>query len=237
MLLKYVKNSMPLWNDDDELFALARTELFTAVVGDVMDQLGLRDQFLPPRIRPLAPDMVVIGRAMPVLSEDLAPYGMAGDEGEEKPFGLMLEALDDLRRNEVYITTGAAPRMALWGELMSTRAMKLGAVGAVLDGYSRDTRAVLALRFPTFSYGSYAQDIAPRGRVIEFRTPIHIDGVGVRPGDILFGDIDGVLCVPGHSTEEVFARALEKARGEKKVRAALEQGSSAVSAFARFGIM
>jgi regulator of RNase E activity RraA len=226
---------MRLWNDDDELFALARRELFTAVVGDVMDGLGLRDQFLPPRVRPLGQEMVVIGRAMPVLCEDLPPYGLTDEE--EKPFGLMLEALDDLRRNEVYVACGASPRMALWGELMSTRAIKLGAAGAVLDGYSRDTRAVLALAFPTFSHGSYAQDIAPRGRVIEFRTPVHIDGVAIRPGDVIFGDIDGVLSVPGHAAAEVFERALEKARGEKNVRAALREGSSAVDAFATYGIM
>jgi len=227
---------MPLWNDDEDLFALARRELFTAVVGDVMDKLGLLHQFLPPRIRPLAPDMVVIGRAMPVRAEDIAATEDAAGESS-KPFGLMLEALDDLRRNEVYVTAGPSPRMALWGELMSTRAMKLGAVGAVLDGYSRDSHAILALRFPTFSRGSYAQDIAPRGRVLDFRVGIEIEGVPVRPGDIIFGDVDGVLCVPADAAEQVLSRALEKARGEKRVRDALREGSSAVAAFEKFGIM
>ena len=227
---------MPLWNDDDELFALARRELFTAVVGDVMDRLGLRHQFLPPRIRPLDPGMVAIGRAMPVVTADLPEDGGA-NQPTDRPFGMMLEALDDLRRNEVYINTGASPRMALWGELMSTRASRLGANGAVLDGYSRDTRAVLAMGFPTFSWGSYAQDIAPRGQVVDFRTGIKIDGISIRPGDIVFGDIDGVLCVPSDAASDVFAGALEKARGEKKVRAALLEGSTAVDAFAKYGIM
>jgi len=62
---------MSHWQDDSELFALATRELFTAVVGDVMDTLGLRHQFLPPRIHPLRDDMVVIGRAMPVLEADV----------------------------------------------------------------------------------------------------------------------------------------------------------------------
>ena len=227
---------MPQWNDDDELFALARRELFTAVVGDVMDRLGLQHQFLPPRIRPLDPAMVVIGRAMPVVSADL-PEGEGTNQPSERPFGLMLEALDDLRRNEVYINTGASPRMALWGELMSTRASRLGASGAVLDGYSRDTRAILSMGFPTFSWGSYAQDIAPRGQVVDFRTRIKIDGVTLGPGDIVFGDIDGVLAVPSDAVGDVFAGALEKARGEKKVRAALLEGNTAVAAFAKYGIM
>ena len=226
---------MALWQDDEELFNLARRELFTAVVGDVMDGLKLFHQFFSPRIRPLHPEMIVIGRAMPVLAEDLSLESSMN--GGEPPFGLMLQALDDLQRNDVYITTGTSPRMALWGELMSTRAAKLGAAGAVLDGYSRDTRAILRLAFPTFCWGSYAQDITPRARVTDFRIGIAIDGVSVRPGDIVFGDIDGVLCVPQDAVTEVFSRAIEKARGEKKVKAALLEGSSAAAAFATYGIM
>src|SRR5690606_9202305 len=147
---------MALWNSDEELFRIARAELFTAVVGDVMDKLGLMHQFLPPQIKPLNPDMVVIGRAMPVLEADVFGERIEGSANSlmSKPFGLMFEALDDLKPNEVYVCTGASPKYALWGELMSTRAIKLGAAGAVLDGYSRDTRRIPALRFPTFSWGT-----------------------------------------------------------------------------------
>jgi regulator of RNase E activity RraA len=149
----------------------------------------------------------------------------------------MLEALDDLRKNEVYVNTGSSPRNALWGELMSIRARKLGCRGAVLNGYTRDTRRILEMKFPTFAFGSYGQDSAPRYKVVDFRLPIEIGQVRVRPGDILFGDVDGVLLVPAEAEEEVFAGALEKARGEKLVRRAIEEGSSAVEAFKKFGIM
>lgn len=229
---------MKLWQSDEELFTLAKTELFTAVVGDIMDKMGLQRQFLVPLIQPLREDMVVIGRAMPVLAADIA-----GEDGGNrnpllsKPFGLMLEALDDLKPNEVYICSGASPRYALWGELMTTRAIKLGAAGAVLDGYSRDTRGILKLNFPVFSYGRYAQDQAPRGKVLDFRVPIEAGQVRVAPGDIVFGDIDGVCVVPHNAMEEVFVKAIEKARGEKRVQKAIEDGMSAVEAFARFGIM
>ena len=108
----------------------------------------------------------------------------------------MLDALDDLRTDEVYLCTGGSPRYALWGELMSVRALKCGAAGAVVDGYSRDTRGVLSLGFPLFSHGSYAQDQAPRGKVIDFRVPIQVGQVLVSPGDIVFGDADGVCVVP-----------------------------------------
>ena len=139
-------------------------ELLTRVVGDVMDKLGLQHQFLPAQIQPLRQDMVVLGRAMPVLSVDVFAEKIAGSANKlmDKPFGMMLEALDDLRINEVYVNTGSSPRNALWGELMSTRAHKLGSRGAVLNGYVRDTKAILNMGFPTFGFGSYGQDSAPR---------------------------------------------------------------------------
>ena len=133
-----------LWNSDDELFALVQRELFTCVVGDVMDKMELQHQFLPPQIQPLSPAMVVVGRAMPVLSVDVFTEKIAGTANKlmDKPFGLMLEALDDLRKNEIYVNTGSSPRNALWGELMSTRARILGCRGAVLNGYVRDTNPI-----------------------------------------------------------------------------------------------
>ena len=120
---------------------------------------------------------------------------------------------------------------------MSTRANKLGAAGAVVNGYVRDTKSILKMNFPTFGFGSYGQDSAPRYKVVDFRVPIEIGGVRVRPGDLLFGDIDGVCVVPSEPAEEVFAKSLEKARGEKLVKKAIEDGSSAVDAFQKFGIM
>jgi len=230
---------MSFWTTDEELITLARRELFTCVVGDVMDKLQLLHQFLPPQIQPLRPDMVVIGRAMPVLSADVFGERVAGSKNKllEKPFGLMLEALDDLRANEVYVNTGSSPRNALWGELMTTRARKLGSAGAVVNGYARDTRAVLKMDFPTFAFGSYGQDSGPRYKVLDFRIPVEIGCVRVRPGDIVFGDIDGVCVVPTEAATEVFTRALEKVRGERLVKKALEEGSTAVAAFEKYGVM
>jgi regulator of RNase E activity RraA len=230
---------MTAWRNDEELFSMVRRELFTCVVGDVMDKIGFQHQFLPPQIRPLNPDMIVIGRAMPVLAVDVFQEKVEGAKNKlmEKPFGLMLEAVDDLKANEVYVNTGSSPRNALWGELMSVRARKLGAAGAVLNGYLRDTKAVLKLEFPAFCFGSYAQDSAPRYKVVDFRINIEIGAVRIRPGDFVLGDIDGVCVVPVEAATEVFTKALEKARGEKLVRKALEEGSSAVAAFEKHGIM
>ena len=227
------------WQDDEGLFALARRELFSAVVGDIMDKLGFLHQFLPPRIGPLRPDMVVLGRAMTVLEADVFEERSSSENNPvmARPFGLMFEALDNLKPNEVYVCAGASPRYALWGELMSTRAIKLGAAGAVVDGYLRDTRGILAQNFPAFSYGAYAQDQGPRGKVIDFRVPIEIEGIRINSGDIVFGDVDGVLVVPREAEEEIFVGAIEKARGEKLVGKAIEEGMSASEAFKTFGIM
>ena len=149
----------------------------------------------------------------------------------------MLQALDDLRPDEVYVCTGASPEYALWGELMSTRAITLGAAGAVVDGYSRDTRGILQLGFPTFSYGGYAQDQGPRGKVIDFRVPLEIGGVRLESGELLFGDLDGVCIIPRAAEEDVVRKALEKAREESVLERALREGMSAADAFARYGIM
>ncbi|SMG41181.1 RraA family protein [Arenibacter troitsensis] len=229
----------PLWKNDDELFKIAKEELFVALVGDILDTLGYQHQFLPPNIKPLNPDFVLIGRAMPVLEADVFEESVQNTNNPlmKKPFGIMFEALDDLKKNEVYICTGSSPRYALWGGLMSTRAMKLKAAGAVMDGYSRDTNEVLNLNFPTFSFGGYAQDQGPRGKVIDYRVPIEIKGTRINPGDIIYGDRDGVLIVPKEVEIKAFMGAIEKSRGEQLVKKALENGMSTVDAFNKFGIM
>jgi len=225
----------------DTLLEEARAELYTAVVGDVMDQMGYRHQFLSPRITPLREDMTLVGRAMTVLEADCVEADQrklnVANPALNQPFGLMLQALDDLKPGEIYLCTGSSQPYALWGELMTTRAKKLGAAGVVLDGYTRDSRNVLTMGVPLFSYGSYAQDQGPRGKVIDFRCPVETNGVLVNDGDVVFGDIDGVCVVPTAILREVLERALEKARGERTVRTAIENGQSAQSAFEEYGIM
>ncbi|MBX2814708.1 MAG: RraA family protein [Saprospiraceae bacterium] len=220
--------------DKEKVLQALRTELFTAVVGDVMDDMGLQEQFLPPHIRPLHPSMKVAGTAMTVLESDLQRETA---EANAKSFGLMFEALDDLQQDEIYLCSGASPTYALWGELMSTRALHLHAAGAILDGYVRDTEGILELNFPTFCYGSYAQDQAPRGRVVDYRCPLRIGQAAVRNGDWVLGDIDGVVIIPHESVSEVIERALEKVHGENLVRAAIKNGMSSAEAFKTFGIM
>lgn len=228
--------AMPACANDAERFALMRRHLFSAVIGDVLDRMGHQRQFLPAAVRGIETSMVVVGRAMPVLEADYF-----GDEGftelSRRPFGRLFEALDDLKPHEVYIAAGGSPRYALWGGLMTTRARSLGAAGAVLDGYHRDTAEILERQFPTFSLGAYAQDQGPRGKVVDWRVPIEFGGVRVRPGDIVFGDRDGVLVIPRAAEDEALRLAWEKVHTESRVRIAIENGMSTVEAFRTFGVM
>jgi len=227
------------YTDDAELFTLMETELFTAVVGDILDAMGFRRQFLPPELKPIYPEMRLIGRAMPVIEADVhaADNGDTANPLLSKSFGLMLEALDDLKPGEIYVATGSSPRYALWGELMATRAGILGARGALVNGFARDADGIRELGFPCFATGIYAQDQGPRGKVIDYRTAVEIDGIRIEPGALLFGDKEGVLVIPTEVEGEVIGRSLEKARGEKKVGEAIAGGMSAVEAFATYGIM
>jgi regulator of RNase E activity RraA len=217
------------WKDDAELFELLRTELYTAIVGDILDVLGRRHQFLPPQCQPLRPDMVVAGRAMTVLEADV-------DNRPETAFGLMFEALDSLKPQEVYLSAGSSPTYAMWGELMATAARARGATGAVLAGMSRDTRGILELDFPVFCYGRYAQDQRGRGQVTAHHVQLEVNGVVITPGDIVFGDLDGVVVVPREIEVEVIREALEKSRRERTAKYDLARGRLAVDVFREYGI-
>lgn len=214
----------------DELLSVMRKELYSPVVGDVLDAMGYEHQFLPQAIQQTRYDYSIAGYAMPVLMIDV--FGP-----QKKPFGYLTEALDQLEKNDVYIAAGGAMRCAYWGELLTATAKTRGAAGAVIDGYHRDTTKMLEQNWPVFSRGRYAQDSAVRTQVVDYRCHIEIGGVSIDTGDLIFGDIDGVVVIPKAIVFETIEKSLEKARGEKVVRRAIENGMTATEAFAKFGIL
>jgi regulator of RNase E activity RraA len=221
---------MAEWKSDSELFSLCTRELYTPVVGDILDDLGFTRQFLPQPIQPLREEMKLAGRAMPVVMIDV--FGK-----QKKPFGLLTEALDQLQPGEIYLASGGDMRCAYWGEILTATAKRRGAVGAVINGFHRDTPKVLEQNWPVFSRGRFAQDSAVRTQVTDYRCAIEIGQVSVEPGDLVFGDLDGVVIVPGKIEAEVIERALSKARGEKLVRKEIEAGMSSTEAFKKYGIL
>ena len=227
---------MAEWKTDEELFAFIRNELSTPPVSDVMEQLGFRYPMLPPDIRPLRSDMVIIGRAMPVQDELPVEYGTPA-RFDAKPFGLLFESIEALQPNEVYIATGGPTYAARLGDMLVTRAQKLGAAGVVINAHIRDANGILALNIPAFAHGSYAYGLQRRHNVVDFRCSIKIGNVRIRPGDLIFGDGDGVCIIPHEAEAEILNRALAKNQLEKNVRRDIESGHSVVDAFKKYSVM
>ena len=156
---------------------------------------------------------------------------------QSKPFGRLTEALDAVQPGEVYLATGGAMNCAAWGEILTATARTRGGVGAVIDGFHRDTPRVLEQNWPVFSRGSFAQDAGVRSSVMDFRCTVEIGGVLVEPGDLIFGDIDRVLVIPRAIEGHIIEMALEKVAGEKIVRKEIEAGSTSTAVFDRYGIL
>jgi len=213
-----------------ELFALVKEELYTPVVGDVLDALGYYHQFLPQSIQPALTEIKLVGRAMPVVMIDV--HGP-----QKKPFGLLTEALDQLDPGEIYLCSGGDMRCAYWGELLTATARTRGGAGAVVNGFHRDTPKMLEQNWPVFSRGRFAQDSSVRTQVTDFRCAIEIGGVWIEPGDLVFGDLDGVVVVPKKVQGEVIEKSLEKARKENVVRKAIEAGMSSTAALKKYKVL
>lgn len=227
---------MAQWRTDEELFALMRAELATCSVSDVMEQLGFAFPMLPPEIRPLRSDMVMIGRAMPVQDEPPVSHGGL-KRFDAKPFGLLFESIEALRPHEVYIASGGPTAAARLGDMLTLRARKLGAAGVVLNAHVRDANGILELDIPAFAHGTYAYGLQGRHNVVDYRCSITIGNVRIRPGDLIFGDGDGVCVIPHEAEEEVIDRAIAKNRLERNVREAIAAGHSVVDAFNKYKVM
>lgn len=217
-------------NSNSNLFEVLRERLFTAVLGDILDREGYYHQFLPQPIKPLKEQYRVVGRAFPVRIEDVAGP-------QSRPFGRLTEALDAIEPGEVYLATGGSMNCAAWGEILTATARTRGGAGAVIDGFHRDTPRVVEQNWPVFSRGSYAQDAGVRSSVVEFRCAVKIGSVAIEPGDLIFGDVDGVVVIPRAIESKVIQSALEKVAAEKVVRGEIEGGATSTSVFERYGVL
>jgi regulator of RNase E activity RraA len=204
--------------------------LYSAVLADILDGLGHRHSALPAVIRPLKPEWKLFGRAatlsaVPVSTEP------------EKAYAVELECIDALTPGDVLVATTHGHGSALWGELLSTASRARGAVGAIIDGYTRDAVKILAMDFPVFATGYSPLDSKGRIDGISHGRPVRIGDCTVHPGDWVFADMDGIVVVPAALAEQAFPRALDKVRGENTVRAELAKGRSVREVFAEYGIL
>ena len=218
---------------DDEVISTARAKLYAAVLSDVLDAQGYRHQVLPPQIRPLDEALVLVGRARTGLYRDVyhVPRG-------HNPYELEIALIDDLQPGDVpVLACGGSRRIAPWGELLTTACRARGANGCLTDGLVRDVKAVRALRFPVFHGGIGPLDSKGRGEVAAIDVPIECAGVTVNPGDLVFGDADGVLVVPQPIVKPTLKLALAKVEGEDRTREELQQGALLAEVFKKYGVL
>ena len=210
-----------------------RSSLFASVLSDCLDQCGHRDQALPSRIRPLDEAGVMVGRARTAAYMEVYQV-----EPGVNPYALEIDLVDSLAPGEIPVFACSNPRrIAPWGELLSTAAQVRGAAGALMDGCVRDVKAIRAMGFPVFHGGIAPLDSKGRGQIMAIDVPIECGGVAIRPGDLIFGDADGVVAVPQAIESEVLRLAFEKVRGERDTLRDLRAGHKLADVFARYGIL
>jgi 4-hydroxy-4-methyl-2-oxoglutarate aldolase len=219
---------------NDLNYAQLSKELYSAVLSDVLDDLGLGNQAMRPFIRPIDDTVVLMGRVRTGLFVDT--YSVR--EGEN-PYEVEIRLLDDLKPGEVAVLAcnGPTNRIAPWGELLTTASKARGAVGCVTDGLVRDVRHIRRLAFPVFHGGIGPLDSRGRARMIEMDTVVECAGVRVHSGDTIFGDVDGVVVIPQAQCSVVIERAIKKIRSENATRTELMAGKLLREVYEKYGVL
>lgn len=218
-------------SQNDELIEIIRTRLYTAVVSDVLDRHGYLAQAMDARIRPIERGMRVVGRAHTVLSADVY-------QRPEKPYEREIAAIDAVTPGScVVASTNQSTRTCYWGELLSTATRARGGTGCIIDGYTRDSMAIIEMEFPVFSTGFKPVDSSNRSTVIDFGCPIECGGVKVRAGDVVFGDFDGIVVIPIEILAEVVQEAAEKVESENATRDMLLEGHLLREVYDKYGVL
>jgi len=194
---------------DNEL--LSRFEnLYTGAVNDVLREFCFLNQALPNRIIPLREYRTVAGFAFTVKS---APNAKISGEMEFRS-----QMLDDMKENSfVMWDTSKDEKATLWGGVMTATAKGKGVKAACIDGGIRDTFQILEADFPVFYKHRTSNGSLGRCLITHFQIVLQIDDVTIKPGDVILGDIDGVLVVPRDVAYEVLIRAEEIKENEKKI--------------------
>jgi regulator of RNase E activity RraA len=144
--------------------------------------------------------------------------------------------LESIPANAVIVwDTGHDDESAQWGEVMTMTARKRGCRGAVIDGGIRDTAKILEQAFPVFCRYRTSNGMLGRFRITGWQEPIRIGAVTIAPGDLVFGDIDGVIIVPRDLAYDVLLRAEDIANAESEIKRWIREGMSTAEVVERGG--
>jgi 4-hydroxy-4-methyl-2-oxoglutarate aldolase len=159
-------------------------------------------------------------------------------EVPENPYHMEMEVVDSLKPDDVLV--GRAPlstKAALWGGLLSIAAKAQGARGAVLEGMTRDVTQIARMAFPVFASGILPLDAKGRLHVFAYCCAIKCGGVLVEPGDIVFGDANGVVVIPQDVAAETVNAALKNTDAEHLTEEELKKGTLLCGAYAKHGVL
>ena len=189
------------------------SRLETATLSDALDKLRIPGQCLG--IKPRDHAFRMAGRAHTVL------YGPA-DTAEPGNVG---DFIDDLKPGTVVVLdNGGRENATVWGDIMTLLAHKNGLAGTVIDGACRDVHLCLKLGYPVFSRSYSMRTGKDRVQVDAERVPVTIGQARVRQGDLLVGDSDGVVAIPGSREDEVLDVAERINEAEERILGYLKQG-------------
>ena len=214
-----------------EKFVELKDKLYSGVISDILDEMDIRHNVLEDGIRPLKAGTKVFGRAYTVLATDVYQI-------PDEHYKLELEAVDGLRPGDIFVgATNGSTSCGFWGELLTTVAVKNGALGAIIDGHTRDAQQIIDMDFPLFVRGYSSRDSLGRTDVIATKVRVKCQGVYINHGDLIFGDIDGIVVIPQEIGEEVIEKALKRVEEENVVRKEMLEGKSATEVYDKYGIL
>ncbi len=199
--------------------------LSASIISDVLDEMGYRSQMISSAVFPLQDDVVVFGPAFTSIGTEV--YSMPED-----PLTAQCKIVDQLGEGEVYVlVTRGQKTCALFGEIFATAVNYRKGAGVLIDGYARDIKLLKEMNFPLFYAGINPRTSKGRCEINECQIPITIETVTINPGDVIFGDIDGVAVIPKAIAEEVIEKAKEVVEKELVVRKALQGGTTLEDAY------
>ena len=205
--------------------------IYTAAITDVMDELGLQRQTLPSALQPLTASMRTAGYAFTARGRPHRGSPRERDATLRRFLGMIGAVPSD----SVLVLAANDTVAAHFGELSMEALRRRKVRGAVIDGATRDASLIARAGFPTFVRYRTPQDSVPRWRVSDWGQPVTIGGVRISLGDIVVGDLDGIVVVPRRVAHDVLVRCERLVGTENKVRTAVKRGMTPLEAYEKFG--